>query len=1769
LTIKILAKDNPAVAAAAVQAQATPEEIAKLNALVQFQKIHMNLSAMPQNDAYAKFKKYKPETQAVLSELYHPKYTQDDRGFFYNAARGVLNMAKSAAYYGGGSTKDIFSQVMNFNPTSAITKVTVNTAKTAGQYLLTPLASEGNPVGRTLHTLIRPITKLVKQPYEAQVLYENATDNNFGKDWRTMADMFGQGITELLPGGKDVTANYKGGGWMQYWAQASEPEAIFDSNATAKFESEIDPNVATVAKMLASGKDLVAEFDTYKSNPEITSLIAKWVGGDDATSMAISDAVARYSKSKISPGRDVARDLISVLPHEWEKAVLGDSQWRQVFNSVSGPIDFGVTFGADPLLIAGKANKAALALRYGLAKNGETAADLARVVETRPQVAKYFDKAGQLVDKFKVGTPEESALAYTELRNRYKELSPGLINDMAQFGVKDAKSTIQFFQGQNDITALTQGTAVMQRTVLYPRYTVVDSLSNKVKDVANFMLNTKKFRNTGIPGATEDLSKIMSQDPVHWAEKLGVDEQFALSPEGQKLRFFTERDRTISARVNRLVKAFEIAPKQERIIQISDASDADKAFALARSIGMDKTSSSMIRRYWVGADEGQRLVVLTGLLKSIGRAIGLEYSAVGQRLYASIDDLSKELYSVSQGSVDLGELNVKLGTISPAGIEAPGGIRQTVQESMRAVTGEGKASQVNASIVSEMKQNEAERKVLGLAKKQLKLQAKTGIDVTDKLAMVEQQMGLLGARWVKLNNARKGIKGAILEGDLPSDVNKFNAAEVGGVQRAIRVYQLENARALPNFAEWRAASARAGVMNKVVGGTANNAAAMAVTDFWSFLNLFPRLGIRTSVEEVGTHLFINGAEGLGLYIKGREVSRALRVNAVPGVKNAILKEQGFLKEVEQTNLGVLYNSLYKTLGKTKTKEELIALAEDPEKLGQAVAESVLNNRFRPSFFNTAMGNRVAEYAADFARFDGKPVIEDILGSSYRAEMRLSDTEVASRSLEQFGPSIALNPNITEALKFHKFRGEYTELPSSGKGSEGFLVNWLLELNNTVGKRNGTFGNIVLWNAHRPQDEVVSKLVDYINTPEGQVLAKRFAIYDEVGAQNFALRIYADATYALRDSAGRINNKLVNAIRDAGGMDKFTLDDLAKIDKISNYVRPTSILGRELVPVESSDAPNIIRRTMDNGYGWIGKQIALLDREPITYGNYIMYREQFRKWQQNVERGLLDSGATPDLAKNAAALKAHDMSLNLARNRTLAFVDNADIRTNLAFSLKTFGRYYRATEDFYRRAVRIAKYEPEALVRLAIANQTFEDSGFIHKDDKGQMYFTYPGQDILNDMLNSTLYKFLGIEVKQPMPVVYGGYVKMLTPSLDPQSSAPRIGGPVSSLAISAFEHLPFVGDFIKSHETAITGGFNPDLPLWRKVLPAQVLRAVDIGFGGDANVDARFNAIIKSMRLLVTTGNGPQKPADVDKFLHDTTIQAVNMQVTKLILGEMAPASIQGFENTTVPSELIRSGVFTWSTEFTKFMNRYPNDPQAFSKALVDFATIYPSKLAFTVSATTAGTEAGFQKTYEAAKFIKTNPNLFLKHKEGASFFLPINGTSDYQSYQYLKSNGYVNNKILRDFVYEIATANARKTYYKISDDINAKIASSNDPTYKRYLRDQLQTQQQGLKAAFPMLATALSGGNQQLKVNALNDLRDVLKSGLSPQPKLTLTFNKMIDTYDKYAEQISKMGNTTNDRNYKKFLKDDIKNELVTIAGSNANAQAVYNTLLEPLIGE
>lgn len=835
-------------------------------------------------------------------------------------------------------------------------------------------------------------------------------------------------------------------------------------------------------------------------------------------------------------------------------------------------------------------------------------------------------------------------------------------------------------------------------------------------------------------------------------------------------------------------------------------------------------------------------------------------------------------------------------------------------------------------------------------------------------------------------------------------------------------------------------------------------------------------------------------------------------------------------------------------------------------MAKAVGVALTKDRFKPGFLATAEGKRNAEYAEDFIRNGGKDVIDDINGASTRAEFKMDVAEDTTKYLNQYGPSVTFNVDIAEAMKNQKFASVFSQIEYN---KPGFLISWYLDLNNTIGKRN-IWGQIVFSNIYKKEKDVIDILAKYLDG-KGNELAKRSAIYEAEGSYGLAKRVYADATSTLRDFSGRLNKELIKDIKAAGGIDNFDFKQLNKYNQ--DFKQPKSVLGRELVPLQVGDAEGVIDRIVKNGYGWIGRQIAILDREPITYGNYLMYRKDLVGYQNNIMRGLVDSGVDLETANMLARKQAHEVGLSLARQRTISYVDNSNVRTNLAFNVRNFGRYYRATEDFYRRATRIAKYEKRAIVRLAILNQTFEHSGFVHKDSNGEMYFTYPGDDVLNYVLGNSVFRLMGIPGAQPLPVNLGGKVKMLTPSLDPESAAPRLGGPFIGVSLAVLENLPGIGSFLKTAEPVVTGGI-PNQEWWRKFTPINLQRLIDMGIRNDKVMmtEQKYSATVQAMRLLNSVGQGPKDASELDSFNVKTIVQATNIMALRFATGLGAPASVQLFATKDVPKEMIDAGYFTWDSEFARFVKKYANEENAFSKALVAFVTLYPTKTVYTVPKTTTQTEASFQKSYEAAQFVRNNKDLVNNHKQAASFFIPITGTNDLESYSYLKSQGFVKNKQLEDYLREVSTAEARQKYNTRRDYYDSLVQQATNVGAKRYYRDLWKQEQVFFKNSYPLLAKQLEAneGYKALKNEALRDLRYVVDNNLSPNKELGTLFKSMIMQYDNAQTQISGIQGSTNQADaYKKLIKSDLKDFLRTLAGSNPNAISLYWNIFEPLIGD
>jgi hypothetical protein len=104
----------------------------------------------------------------------------------------------------------------------------------------------------------------------------------------------------------------------------------------------------------------------------------------------------------------------------------------------------------------------------------------------------------------------------------------------------------------------------------------------------------------------------------------------------------------------------------------------------------------------------------------------------------------------------------------------------------------------------------------------------------------------------------------------------------------------------------------------------------------------------------------------------------------------------------------------------------------------------------------------------------------------------------------------------------------------------------------------------------------------------------------------------------------------------------------------------------------------------------------------------------------IKKGITDPDGLAK-AEEAARRKLAEIAEDRARLQILAYVDNPAVQSQLAFGVRNFARFYRATEDFYRRFYRAVRYNPESLARAALTYEGITHSGWVQKDDQGEDY----------------------------------------------------------------------------------------------------------------------------------------------------------------------------------------------------------------------------------------------------------------------------------------------------------------------------------------------------------------------------------------------------------------------------------------------------------------
>jgi hypothetical protein len=991
---------------------------------------------------------------------------------------------------------------------------------------------------------------------------------------------------------------------------------------------------------------------------------------------------------------------------------------------------------------------------------------------------------------------------------------------------------------------------------------------------------------------------------------------------------------------------------------------------------------------------------------------------------------------------------------------------------------------------------------------------------------------------------------------------RVNPDELPNGQRsALFNFQLSETISTPSIQDLDRLAARSGIIDNVMG-LSQQKWADDMTSVWVLGTLAgPKFPVRNAAEDLMLHLAV-GDSPWGV-VKGRLLSTTLRVASGEG-------KLGFINKIVRKKQVDTFNA----------KIKAAADAGDVNAAQTVMAEAILD-----SMVGRFLDPEAAEFLTEFARFGRLDETMRIIGEGGKNGLRGADQFMAATDdVAKYGQMAALTYDGTA---YKQAYGKRSYAPFSPIASTESRLGWLVQISRVA---NDEIGSLAIANLN-DEGKAIDEIVTYLKSLTQQE-RERFQLYSIPGEteQNHAQRAFQAVKNLLSKENGDVNQDLLSKIRFTDGLGKVKvsannlgLDDLPGLDDIA--LAPRWINGPVLVPV--TEGNQFAAGIMEKLWGYMGEANARFSREPLVIYQLTEIRKNMRA--TGFEKSIMDrftvglTGEALEKGKEKATRHLVDIAEDLARERVLAFVDNPAVRSQLAMSGRNFARFYRATEDFYRRIVRTVKYNPESLSRAALTYEGISHSGFVQTDDNGEQYFFYPGLEPVYKAVNGIM-KAFGVETafQIPMPVEFSGKLKMITPSMNPDSLFPTFAGPLAAFPVKVMGNL--IPQFAEL-ERAFLGEYGEDAPMINAVLPAHVNRIL-----GALNKDERSSqyasAFRKGVTYLEAAGYSPKSrieivngqevevpptPGELQEYKDKLQSATLSVLALRAVFGFIAPAS---------PQVTLKSDMAKWvrDNERTNFKQVFNNLLQTYNgdidRTTKEWIRLYPNQMPFTVSESERNTVAVVRAVDGADTWIQENKPLLEKYKEGAPFLIPTKGDFNFDAYKIIFQAGLKKSKTLDDYLKEVGAAKDIQYYYSQKELYEADLAGTPSDEGKRLIRQQWNTWADQYKNTRPVLQEELGtggAGRQIQRQRAYQDLVNMLSDkDVTAQPKTRALLSKMVNEFEAYkTARDSITGNGDTQQNYKDLLRQSIKVKLLEIAGANPNAKSAYDVLFSRLIGD
>jgi hypothetical protein len=984
------------------------------------------------------------------------------------------------------------------------------------------------------------------------------------------------------------------------------------------------------------------------------------------------------------------------------------------------------------------------------------------------------------------------------------------------------------------------------------------------------------------------------------------------------------------------------------------------------------------------------------------------------------------------------------------------------------------------------------------------------------------------------------------------------------------------------------------IVNGLGGATQGNFSKKLV-DAWSILTLFPRLGVRSAIDEATMYLLsapnkdlrhFASLEGLRLGNMSRastgsksatgpiregiqkalsfipKSDKPMRIGKQPRYSHeealTLLDRQNIL-EAKALELGVdpvMLSSLEKRQAISEHVSQMYGRYVDPEAAGYLMQAFIHS----PDALNSMAASLVAasgisgRYGDEIAASVITPSMLDMafeqLGINMGKGTRtidtgmLSEQEVALAHFEKWFKMLAGNKakltderTLNPADIFFRFNalkpGEID--PRTGKE--------MMELALDAGMTKVGFEFSDLTKTWVVKDSKAVKA--FLERSMYTVQARAKGLDDEQIVRGQLFRMFTDMYETFHGDANKFNETLLGVVQSSyRQLQKMATDNgrvpswneavaripLDEFQDASKGFRISGPINTELA-FGDFDVESVFRRYGNTMMDMMDKQVTGIFRQPaimVTYAQlrkkYAGIEREFVRQQVRNEMGPF-AGATQkqidavtEKYRGIAEKRFTELAVREAADTILKFADNPKIRSNFSFSLRTVGRYYRATEDFYRRLYRLKDVAPRTLYRLRLSNVGIEASGAIHEDQNGEPYVVMPMDNVIFKATDGAFRALTGnLGYSQPLFNEFTFKLRMVNPSFSQDAGLPTLSGPIAGLGVIAVKNLlgtvpgkiPFVGGQIQPYaqqlgesiDTFALGSIGDNVDVFRAVVPASLQR-VWAGLGIDEKSRQQTTAAMQAIAYNAANGIGIDPNASDEekaKYLDNIRISAHNVLFMRHFLGLFSPVAPTTMESVGVPDYIKDTGITSLRSEFFDILNGITAANQGdiadpYEAALATYIGKNPGKLIYTVSREDKQTRVLIKNTDKLKDWGIRNAKLVEQYGEAAYIFAPQIGDFNAATYNWIQSAGLVKSKSLEKYYKDLQTAEDKQKYYDIARQEKEILSEMSDPQMRANVIKAATQQRAALKANNPLLNSALIGegntiGNEQVLMNSVEQM--------------------------------------------------------------------------------